>query len=402
MGVIQLLSFLSLEARGIHLWDWFLPFWVLSLVLGGACLVLLFFIFYLRFNLINRKVRIVYSYLANTSRNAYTRVFQEVRNTINRSAVETFITAIIDGERAGADNRNDRAIFTIFLLSIPLLIMMIIDVGAPIYQRNIDPPLATNGLFLLIFLLVFGLLFFVAGIKRLNKKAFFIAALFFLIFLAHYWTKNSPNSLYQSFLAALLAVVWVPAVLWLRIDWSGHPNFWILWTILTALFLFLAGIAIIDSVYGIYNNQPIYAHLNKLNDTTQRYTVNGTNAAINCTSNTGKIISGVEVKCVTAPPFEVKNSSVIFTTRLGKKILEHLLPDLTFTAPANVTYILFELDGTEGGASTGLEYQIYSYEESTKRQQDFLSALYILIAGVLFIVPSLILNIKKIWENRTS
>lgn len=300
---------------------------------------------------------------------------------------------------------KDILLYTLLITIIGILIYVTCTSFWDLYSRNIMTESDSNlpSAILMIVGLLLGIVYivFFAAAHKLNQKVWII---FFSTIIATFVLIKVNIAILNIQIGSLLIIgIIIVAPFLLRSGWK-KPNWWLIFSIMVFVFFVLAGITIIDAMYGYRPIENVYWNL--AGNTSQRYTQNWTNTSMNCTSKSGgKIIGGSEVRCAISPGLRISEGVVKFSYRSGNSSTQKFNASQEFSAPYDITYVYFEVNNTEEGnksaiISTGFPHQIYQYEDSKKRYNDFLSSLFILITGVLFIIPAMMINIRDLWQGK--
>jgi hypothetical protein len=302
--------------------------------------------------------------------------------------------------------KPERLLFILYASVIVYLLYISCNSLWGVYNRNLsfDPFLYLAIALLILLFLAVGYLFFFFHLYQVNIRRGAVFTIFLILGLVEMHTLNNYLSSGNQTHLLLFALSLIPIPLvflicpfFLKDQWN-HPNFWVLFGVTLALFLLLSGTIFIDNVYGY---RILSGNLNLANNTSIIYAGNGT---IVCKSIVDKIVAGATVTCYPTPAFNFSNGIINFTDNMGKVTGISLNSTISFEAPQNTKRIYFELNGYDSenkavNVSTGLLYTVYTYQELNDRYQNLLSSFFLLITGVLFIVPSLIINIRDIMGN---
>ncbi len=173
-------------------------------------------------------------------------------------------------------------------------------------------------------------------------------------------------------------------------------NHWLWFSIFGTVALFVFGIYMIDTQFGNHDIQ--FA----LRDTITNLSIVG---RINCTDNNDHILFvDEEITCsIPEPILKNTTTAVGFVYKNGS--VEHLqIDNLTFKAPENVEYIMFDVFGfdennTKRYLTIGDSYEFLTKARYEEKRNNFISALVLLIPIVIFSVPAAIDNWKSLIKD---
>ncbi len=301
-------------------------------------------------------------------------------------------------------DEDDAKFFVNRIISLCLIaaIAFLIDIYSVIipgiFDRNFDAPLKSNISFVTILVFMF-LLMIVAGMLQKIEIAR-IALPSIAIFFSIYFIQNNYSILGCFNYMILFFII---GVLYLYINKGHRPNLWIYFTIFIMLLLLFGGIYLIDAVYG-YNNAkfklPTWSLVNE----------NGVNTNnLTCSSPQGtRIIVGNQLNCSISPSLsnitQLEANITVKTIFEDKKSFKMDLAVGTdntflFTPQSDVAYLGSSISYKDvNGRTVYLSTDIlYYYKFYTKEdEQNFMTSSIVLLGVILFSVPSMMVNFRKL------
>jgi hypothetical protein len=298
-------------------------------------------------------------------------------------------------------NFNNRLFFVIFVFIISILIVFCINIIPEIFNRNLSSEPEIKSSFLIIaFIAVFIIWIIITLISSsgLYGKEFSLWAIFLSVL---YIAFKFPNNNYIRVLTILIlgpTLIVYPHIL--KKNWK-MSRIWLMITIMIMLFSFLGGTILIDTAYGY---KPISFYLNIDGNTMHRYAGNGT---VDCLNPEGKVLTNKMLQCSINPPLsKITNFSVTLSyDDEPPEIINS--KNLTFVAKDNVKSVYFEIKGIDSKdeelfLTTGSTYKIYSIEEQTEREKQFVTIFLALIAVIFFSIPAMMVNLRDLSKRKTS
>jgi uncharacterized membrane protein YhaH (DUF805 family) len=167
-------------------------------------------------------------------------------------------------------------------------------------------------------------------------------------------------------------------------------NWWFWGTVLLMLFFFYFGIFILDHQIGL---QPIKLVLR--NPDGSIYDIKG----IECSDN---FVIGENVSCKVLPKLKIESTKITFLFENGTK---EEINNLNFVAPDDLKSICFNINGIDMNnitreLSVCTTYRFLSKEEYAEKKKTFLNYLVVLFGIIFVTVPTTMLNIKRLWEEK--
>lgn len=266
---------------------------------------------------------------------------------------------------------------------------------APIEDHSKD---STFGLRILILLII---VFIVLFLRKLFNTTGIIGDMISTLKL------NLGSLLIENLRINLIASVWITfffLVLFILIDLFmvlklKKINWGFILASSCMVFLFLFGFWFIQESIG-YKNINFNLHSNGFGD-----------GKIRCSGLEENIFVGRPVYCNYSSPIPITNVAykIFFTfenyTKTNKSFNFSASEWPNFTAPENLRYILFEVNGVTKNkdpfeSSVGYPYTYLTYEEYQENRKTFLSYILALIAIIFVTVPSAFVALRSLLENK--
>ena len=172
------------------------------------------------------------------------------------------------------------------------------------------------------------------------------------------------------------------------------PNWWVWGTILGIICLFYIGFVFIDYEIGVKDLRFL------------RTDESGKTIEVNCTSQSGNLLVEETINCKIQPQLKNSSLNVIFTFNNGtsKKVD---IRNLTFIAPSEVKYLLFEMNGADINNKTvylsvGRPYKFLTEEEYEQNRKEFVGYMLALLGITLFSIPALAVNFKTLSKKSSN
>lgn len=173
-------------------------------------------------------------------------------------------------------------------------------------------------------------------------------------------------------------------------------NCWIVWTILSMIFVAYAGLIFIDTEFGKHD---IRFYLR--NETSNIV------GSINCTNSDGVLLVKEVIRCNYAPHLKNHSGLVAFTfqNESGYEVYMGVSKggpyDFSFVAPPKVKRLVFTVKGfdynnKERRFSIGNDFNFISEEKYNERKNKFKGYLIALLGIILFSIPASAVNFKKL------
>ncbi|MBN2422447.1 hypothetical protein JXB41_04430 [Candidatus Woesearchaeota archaeon] len=246
--------------------------------------------------------------------------------------------------------------------------------------------------------------------KKLLKTAF-VYTLTIIIFIAlgylFYTTMSIPlksifenmnirlkiNFLLSLFLVYILFLVFNNLNPVLKVVFKKELKKYFLMTIFVMLAFLIIGWSYIDYSFGKQNLNLV------LRDAKNSNTIRGN---INCKDDAGNLLIWNTIRCEMKPSLSNISAFVIFRYENDKEVKLDIAPSLTFLAPENVKYISFRIQGINEdnerlSLDVGYPFKFFTKEEIKSREENYLKYLLALIGIILFSVPPMMINFRKIW-----
>lgn len=392
------LSFFRIDEVGLTFWNVLIPFWLLlALVLAGIVIAK---VKWLRAHIIAgaKRVRDLFRRFGRWLKRALTKFKQRLADILRRLK-----------ERQNAQVReemkdySERQLFVVVVFALSFLAVLFYKIVPEIISRNLQTyPKVNLGAIIIIGLFLIYMFFVFYLAQRANWKT----TVLFIIFIAIWYTiqtiieKNYlgwPPLLVQIIGALVIVILLIAYPRFYKENWIS-PSFWMWFTVLVMVFLFIGGIGLIDSFTG---SQPLIFKLNIEGNTSNRYAGNGT---IECKSATGQTYAGSKLSCTITPPLQIESSAVNLTTNTGE-IIDGNMSGLSFIAPSNIISVFFDIRGrNESNASihitTSSEYTFYTPEEAKERNKEFITYLLALLGAIFISIPTMMVNFKELTKKK--
>jgi hypothetical protein len=287
-------------------------------------------------------------------------------------------------------SRNSLYIFNIFAVSILLFVLYLII--PDIFNSNIHDNMKNTILLICLvgFIILWGFVSLVSSFKEYSKEF----GLLLIFILLNYLLFLFKDSWLKLGISIILVIVLIKCIFSKSVNdtWTlSKARGW--FTLLLMLFVFFAGLLIINEVYGY---QPTSAYLNINGNMQNRYEFNE-KGNLKCSSFRGDLImAGMKVNCKVIPSLkEVYYANITFTDNLGNERTEEN-KNLSFIAQPNIYKVYFYISGIDQknnpiNISTAYPYTFYTPEEFKARQEGF--ATYLLgLLGLIFLTIPLMIN----------
>lgn len=171
---------------------------------------------------------------------------------------------------------------------------------------------------------------------------------------------------------------------WLRDKWK-KPSFWLIYTIVIMLLFLLAGINLVDMVYG-YHPLSVNLNVNSNNSALPKYTVT-------CSSNIDMVILNQTLGCKFNPSLNILEAKITYISNTGERNTQSFAQG-NITAIPDTHALFFEVKGLDNAGkafdlSSQIDYQFFTYQEHIERREKFIIYLSALIGAILFSVPAM-------------
>jgi len=168
------------------------------------------------------------------------------------------------------------------------------------------------------------------------------------------------------------------------------PTQWLYYTFVIMFIFLVLGSFFINHYYG---TQPLSLNLR---DSENSLSVWGN---ISCEGVSGKIVAEQLVFCKIDPTLQNVSGSLQIRMNNGS-LVNYDFSSLMFMAPLNSNYLKFQIEGYRNGTlkkvEIGYPYRFYSEDELAFRNDKYISYFIFLVAGVLFSVPVMMTNFRKL------
>ncbi len=190
----------------------------------------------------------------------------------------------------------------------------------------------------------------------------------------------------------VLAIVYAVLNLIYKIN-HRNPNYWVWGMFGGMIFFFLLGLVFLQTTFGVQTlNLKIWDKEGNIV------------GILNCDSDDHRLLVGSEIRCKLVDyPLSNSNSTFWFKQRNGSTI-EIWNPGFKFIAPVDVVKMKATIEATTIQNKTivlesGAPYTFLTIEEDKQRQEKFIVMFLGLLGLVIFTVPSLVINLRKIFKH---